>query len=318
MKTSRMILILFALVGGFTLMISGAESPAPSAAGSDKAQPLVNEKFPGLATGSLTFARLSVLPAEVILKTDGLAITEKEIGDEVAKTPPEVQEQLKKNKFFLLENMATAKLLVMLAKTEAAKQNQDVASLNEKDLIQNYLKVVVASVQVTDPEISDFYEKNKDMCGGAGLDQVKDQLKQYVLQQKQQEIVDQHVRTLGERIPVEVAAVWTKEQAELAKDNPVDKARASGKPSLVDFGASGCRPCDMMTPILTTLKEKYAGKLNVLFVHVRQEQILAGRYGIQSIPVQMFYDKDGKEVFRHTGFFPQPEIEKKLVEIGIK
>jgi thiol-disulfide isomerase/thioredoxin len=317
MKTFQMILILFALAGVFSLTVKGVESTALSSDAA-KSNPVVNDRYPDLAAGSLTFARLADLPAETALKTDGLIISEKEISDEIAQAPPEVQEQLKKNKFFLLENLATTKLLGMTAKTEAARQNKDVASLDEKELIQNYLKDVVAAVQVTDQEVTDFYEKNKDMCGGAALDQVKDQLKQYVLQQKQQEFINQHIRTLGQRIPVEVAAAWTKEQAESAKDNPVDKARASGKPSMVDFGASGCRPCDMMTPILANLKEKYTGKLNVLFVHVRQEQILAARYGIQSIPVQVFYDKDGKEVLRHTGFFPQSEIEKKLSEMGVK
>ena len=50
-----------------------------------------------------------------------------------------------------------------------------------------------------------------------------------------------------------MSASWAREQAVLAKDNPVDKARASGKPSLVDFGAKGCIPCDMLAPILEAL-----------------------------------------------------------------
>ncbi len=315
MQNNRIIATLIVWTCLFCLDVQGAEVPAPEAGTKPR---MVNEAYPGLATSSLTFARLSDLPAGSLLKTEWLTITEKDLLDELIKAPPDVQEQLKKNKFFLLENIATPKLLTMAAKTEASKQNKDTASLSEKDLMQNYLKGVVAALQVTDPEVTDFYEKNKDLCGGASLDQVKDQLKQYVLEQKQQEVIDHHIRTIGQRIPVEVAAAWTKEQSELAKDNPVDKARASGKPSLVDFGASGCRPCDMMTPVLATLKEKYAGKLNVLFVHVRQEQILASRYGIQSIPVQVFYDNQGKEVFRHTGFFAQPEIEKKLIEMGVK
>ena len=56
----------------------------------------------------------------------------------------------------------------------------------------------------------------------------------------------------------------------------------------------------------------------MLFVHVGQEQILAARYGIQTIPMQVFFDKDGKEVFRHVGFWPQEEIEKKLAEMGVQ
>jgi len=115
-----------------------------------------------------------------------------------------------------------------------------------------------------------------------------------------------------------VSAFWGKEQAILARDNPVDKARKSGRPSLVDFGASGCRPCDMMAPILRNIEKKYKGTLNVVFVHVRKEQILASRYGVQGIPIQIFFDRDGKEVFRHTGFFSQKEIERKLKEMGVR
>ena len=171
---------------------------------------------------------------------------------------------------------------------------------------------------VTDDEVAKFYEENKDMCGGASLDQIKGQLRDYVLGQKKQEAVAEHIRTIGQRTPIVLATSWVDEQAKLALDNPVDKARASGKPSLVDFGASGCRPCDMMTPILESLRSKYDGKLNVFFVHVREEQILASRYGIQSIPVQVFFDKEGKEIERHTGFYSQDEIERRLKEMGVE
>lgn len=44
---------------------------------------------------------------------------------------------------------------------------------------------------------------------------------------------------------------------------------------------------------------------------------LAGRYGIQSIPVQAFFDASGQEVFRHTGFYPEEEVMKQLKEIGV-
>ena len=107
--------------------------------------------------------------------------------------------------------------------------------------------------------------------------------------------MDEHIRTLGQRMSIEVSAAWTKEQSVLARDNPVDKARSSGKPSLVDFGSTGCRPCDMLAPILETLKNKYDGKVNVLFVHVGQEQILAARYGISehSHPVLLRQGRQG-------------------------
>ncbi|MDP2932584.1 MAG: thioredoxin family protein, partial [bacterium] len=217
------------------------------------------------------------------------------------------------------EQIATGKLLAAVAKKDAADSNRiDLKGKPDNEVVQAYFEKVLKSVSVTDAEVNQFYQENKDACGGATLDAMKDQIKQYVLGQKQQLAVAEHIKTLGKRIPIEVSSTWAGAQAVLAKDNPVDKARASGKPSVVDFGATGCRPCDMMTPVLANLKEKYAGKANVLFVHVKEEQILASRYGVGAIPIQVFFDKDGKEIFRHTGFYPQVDIEKKLAEMGVK
>jgi thioredoxin 1 len=317
--TTRNILPAIAVVlFGVSILHVWAVEPPASKPDVPKKPLLVRDAYPGLASNSLTYARLSDLPSGVILRTDGLTIKNKDVAEEIAKAPQGMQAQLKKNAFFVLEDITTRKLLVVLAKAKAPEQKKDAPVPAERELIQKYLKEVVAKVEVSDAEVTEFYQNNKDACGGATLAQVKDQLKQYVLQEKQQQAIDEHIRTLGQRMSVEVSAAWTKEQSILARDNPVDKARASGKPSLVDFGSTGCRPCDMLAPILESLKEKYAGKLNVLFIHIGQEQILATRYGIQTIPAQVFFDKNGKEVFRHIGFFPQDEIEKKLAEFGFR
>jgi len=290
-----------------------AQPPAPSDKGKS---PTINETYPGLASGGLSFATLSDLPDGVLLRSGSMEMTLKDLDTEIAKAPEAMREGLKKNGFFLMEQMATKALVLAVAKQQAAEAKKDIASKSEQDILDDYVQGLVMQVEVTEDEVARFYEENKDACGGAALEQIKDQLKQYVAKQKQQEAFEEHVRTLGQRIPIVVSAAWAKEQAVSAKDNPVDKARDSGKPTMVDFGASGCRPCDMMTPILADLKKKYEGKANVLFVHVREQQILASRYGIRAIPIQVFFDKDGKEVYRHTGFFPQADIEKKLAEMG--
>jgi len=285
----------------------------------DPNKPTVNDKYPGLALGCLSYAKLAKLPAGTLIKSADITVNSTDAADQIAKNPKEIQEQLKKNEFFLVEQIATGKILAAVAKKDAADSNRiDLAGKTDNEIVQAYFGKVVKSVSVTDAEVNQFYQENKDACGGASLDAMKDQIKQYVLSQKQQLAAAEHIKTLGKRLPIEVSSSWVSAQAVLAKDNPVDKARASGKPSVVDFGATGCRPCDMMTPVLANLKEKYAGKANVLFVHVKEEQILADRYGVQSIPIQVFFDKTGKEVFRHTGFYPQAEIEKKLAEMGVK
>ena len=87
---------------------------------------------------------------------------------------------------------------------------------------------------------------------------------------------------------------------------------------MIDFGREGCGPCDLMTPILNELSKEYAEKCNILFCHTGDNPLLASRYSITSIPIQVFFDKDGKEVFRHVGFFPKDQIVAKLAELGVK
>ncbi|MEE9371136.1 MAG: thioredoxin family protein, partial [Sedimentisphaerales bacterium] len=140
----------------------------------------------------------------------------------------------------------------------------------------------------------------------------------YVLQEKKQRLVTEHRRTLGQRVDIIVSAAWVKQQAALAKDNPLDKVRSNGKPTLVVFSAASCCGPDKMLPVLDSLKSKYAKTVNIMYLEARKEQILASRYNVYSIPTQIFFDKAGKEVFRHTGFFSKDQISKKLVEMGVK
>jgi len=316
MKCCRTLAVTLLVIVFLGSCLLAAEKPA-AAAPREKA-PLVSETYPGLASGCLTYARLTELPKGTLLRAGDLTLTEKDVADEIAKSPQDVQAQLKKNGFFVLEQIAGPKLIVQVAKAEAARTGKELPSQVDRLVVDYHVGGVVEKVEVTDAEVADFYAKNKDMVGDATLDQVKPEIRKYLVREKQQAVIAKYIETLGQRTSIEVSASWVKEQAALAKDNLVDKARTSGRPLMVDFGASGCRPCDMMAPILETLKKKHEGKVNILFVHVREEQVLAARYGIQSIPVQVFFDKDGNEVSRHIGFFPQDEIEKKLAEMGVK
>ena len=279
---------------------------------------LVNDLYPGLTTGALAFASASTLPEGTLLNAGNLVINGKELSEEIAGADEKMQPALRKNAFFILEQMATVKLLLSEAKAAAAKNGDDISQKKDQAIIQDHLLSLMKTLEVNDEEITVFYNGNTEMFGGATLAQFKPQIRQFLLQQKQQELVNERIRTIGNRIPIEISAPWLKVQAALAKDNPVDKARASGRASLVDFGSTGCVPCDMMAPILETLREKYKDKVNVLFIHVGEEPILASRYGVQSIPIQIFFDKTGKEFFRHVGFFPQDQIETKISEMGSK
>jgi thioredoxin 1 len=73
----------------------------------------------------------------------------------------------------------------------------------------------------------------------------------------------------------------------------------------------------MMAPILEELKEEYAGRMDVEFIDVWQNRDAAARYGIESIPTQIFFDVSGKELYRHQGFIAKDDILKKWQELGV-
>ena len=88
-------------------------------------------------------------------------------------------------------------------------------------------------------------------------------------------------------------------------------------PRLLDLGAGKCIPCKMMAPILEELETVYAGKLDVVFIDVWENQQAAGQYNIRMIPTQIFYDATGTELFRHEGFFSKEDILAKWNELGV-
>lgn len=305
-----------------SIPLSAADSDqavtASRAATSQPASGVIRDLYPGLAVSGLKYATVAELPSGVLLRAEGLTITEESLKKEMAQAPKEMEAELKKNAFFVVENLATDKLLYLAARSGAGETKDESDPEARRAAIVAYLEKAIGKIEVTDAEVAEFYKNNKELCGGATLEQMKEDLRNYVQGEKREAFIEKHIETLGQRTRIQVSASWTKGQAEQAKDNPVDRARSSGKPTLVDFGATGCRPCEMMAPILETLKKKYEGKANVVFVNVREDQILGARYAIRSIPVQVFYDKDGKETFRHVGFFAQAEMERKLAEMGVK
>jgi thioredoxin 1 len=281
--------------------------PSPQAQSSKT----IEDLYPGLASDVLKTASPTKLPQGTLLTAGGFTIKESEITKVISGSNEAVRKQLTQNAFFLLENMATKGLVLQEARKSGTVRGED------NQAITDFLSKTIKVPAVSEEEIKNFYNQNKESIGNAPLEQVRGMVKDYLTRQKRQETIHQFILTLGQRTPIQVNEDWLKKQAPLALNNPVDRARRSGKPTMVEFGATGCVPCDMMTPILADLRKKYPGKLNVLFVHVGQEQILGARFGIQGIPVQVLYDKNGREVFRHSGFFPQTELEKKMSELGL-
>ena len=89
-------------------------------------------------------------------------------------------------------------------------------------------------------------------------------------------------------------------------------------PRLVDLGADKCIPCKMMMPVIEELKAEYKGKLQVEFYDVWKNPAYSEQYKIRVIPTQIFIDRDGKELFRHEGFFSKEDILAKWEKLGFE
>lgn len=87
-------------------------------------------------------------------------------------------------------------------------------------------------------------------------------------------------------------------------------------PLLVDLGASKCIPCQKMKPTLDDFMENYADQFKTVFIDVSQNPQAGEQHSIRFIPTQIFFDAEGKELFRHEGFMSKEDILAKWQELG--
>jgi len=85
-------------------------------------------------------------------------------------------------------------------------------------------------------------------------------------------------------------------------------------PVVVDFWAPWCGPCRMMSPVLESAAEKWAGRAKFVKLNTDQHSAAAGRLGIMGIPTLIVFAQ-GEEKDRIVGFVPRPEFEAHLAAL---
>jgi len=280
--------------------------------------------------GSTASAPERAVPPETVLAiVNGEKITARELEETLQGMPDEYRTEFARQKDALLEEMILRKLLVQEARrtgimeTEEYRQGMAAHAAHpgheEHVLVDALLRRdVLGKVQVTDDDLRAFYDEYRDQLPGKpGFDEAKEMIRPSVMQQKQYEALEAYLSGLKERASIERNEQWVEAQKAAAADNPLDRALKSGKPVLADFGRGTCIPCKMMKPILDRLAKELEGRIHVLVLDTGEYGYLARRYRIRMIPTQIFFDENGKEVFRHEGFMSREDILTRLKELGM-
>ena len=85
----------------------------------------------------------------------------------------------------------------------------------------------------------------------------------------------------------------------------------SDKPVLVDFWAEWCGPCHAVSPVLERIVDERGDELKLVKVNIDEEQGLAQRYGVQSIPLMILF-KEGQPAGHAIGAKPKGMLEREL------
>ena len=101
---------------------------------------------------------------------------------------------------------------------------------------------------------------------------------------------------------------------EISDDMFKEEVLDSEKPTVVDFWAPWCAPCQMTAPVFEAVSEILGDKLNFVKMNTEDYPKTAIEYKVMAIPSLLVF-KDGKEIDRVVGFLPEDKLEERLVNV---
>jgi len=91
-----------------------------------------------------------------------------------------------------------------------------------------------------------------------------------------------------------------------------DSIIKDNRPVIVDFHALWCGPCKVQSPILKEISDELGERVKVIKIDVDQNNEIAGRYHIQSVPTLMFF-KNGEVKYKQAGVHTKPQLMNVLI-----
>ena len=90
----------------------------------------------------------------------------------------------------------------------------------------------------------------------------------------------------------------------------------SEKPVLVDFFATWCGPCKMLSPILREVKDSLGDTVSIIKIDVDKNQQISSKYQVRGVPTMILF-QNGKQLWRQSGVLTKEEIIKTIIEKAI-
>lgn len=285
-------------------------SEAAGVAG-DEAAATVSQKHPYVCAGALRQAVLAELPDGIVARSEGAKLSLEDVRVEISAAPSSQRAELEKYQAHVLEQLVTKRLLEVEARAWASRNGKEA---NTAGLVGQYLGAQVLSLEATEQDARSFFEQYRNFFSNSSFDDVRETALLLAREDKRSAARSQFVKSIGSRHRIEVASGWMAKQVEVWARNPVEQARVSGRPSFITFSVIGC--CDKMHPIVQDMKMAFRKSANVVFVNVREEPVLAAAYGVEAIPVELFFDAKGNRIYSHHGVMSNEEVRAKLQEAG--
>ncbi len=102
------------------------------------------------------------------------------------------------------------------------------------------------------------------------------------------------------------------------QNKEISSNESTAKIIFYEFGSTTCIPCKQMKPVMEAIQKKYADQIEVVFIDENKEPEKSKSFDIRLIPTQVFVDRQGNELHRHEGYYPEEEIDKFLQSVGLK
>ena len=100
-------------------------------------------------------------------------------------------------------------------------------------------------------------------------------------------------------------------------NHPTEWIFQGERPCIVDFFATWCGPCKMLSPVLDEIADEYAGKIDVYKVDVDEEFEIASAFNIRSVPSLLFVPMQGNPQMA-AGALPKAELKKAIESVLLK